>query len=196
MNKCCRNEALRSRTTDRNPVTPAGVEDDMRSRRLVVASLAVIFVLLTGLPAVAKGPGSATISGPGGSVEVSPGNYQYHDQDPFWDLQSESGVIPLALMDGDELGTRPVGDLGEPLIVTWEMGDRDIVQFMYMNAEGGPVAHVEPDPANGVRGGWHRTLPSLRTALEDLGIEIPPPDPGTVIKRILSTLTAGMISKI
>ena len=176
----------------------------MRSRRLAGASLALIIVLLPGLPAVAKGPGSATITGPGGTVEVSPGTYRYGDEDPFWDLQSESGVIPLALMDGDEVGTQPAGDLGEPLIVTWEMGDRDIVQFIYLNAKGGPITHIEPDPAHGVRGGWHRppafgaivSGTGLKTALADLGIEIPAPDPRSLIERILSTLTAGMISKI
>jgi len=59
-----------------------------------------------------------------------------------------------------------------------------------------PLTHVEPDPPNGIRGGWHRPLPRLRTALEELGVEIPTPDPGTVIKRILIALTAGMIWKI
>jgi hypothetical protein len=168
----------------------------MRSRRLLGTSLALVFVLLPALPAAAKGPGSATITGPGGTVEASPGNYRYADDDPFWDLQNESGVIFMALMPGDEVGKRPAGDLGEPLVVTWDMGDRDIVQFLYMNAKGGPVARVEPDPATGVRGGWHRTLPGLRTALEDLGIGIPAPGPRSLIERILIALTVGMISKI
>jgi hypothetical protein len=168
----------------------------MRTRSLTITSLALAFILLMSLPASAKGPGSATITGPGGTINVSPGDYRYHDEDPFWTLQSESGIVALALMDGDELGVRPNGDLGEPLIVTWDLGDRDIVQSLYMNAEGGPVSYIEPDPANGIRGGWHRPLPSLRTALEELGIEIPTPDPGTIIKRILMALTAGMIWKI
>ena len=42
-------------------------------------------------------------------------------------------------MDGGEMGALPTADLGEPLIVRWDMGDRDIVQFLYMNAEGGPL---------------------------------------------------------
>ena len=168
----------------------------MRSRRLVGASLALVIVLLPGIPAAAKGPGSATITGPGGTVEVSPGNYRYADEDPYWDLQNESGVFFLALIDGHEFGTRPTGDLGDPLIVTWEMGDRAIVQVLYLNAEGGPVTHVEPDPANGVRGGWHRSLPGLRTALDDLGVEIPMPGPQSLFERILISLTVGMICKI
>jgi hypothetical protein len=114
----------------------------------------------------------------------------------FWDLQNESGVVFLAVIEGDEVGNRPDGDLGEPLIVTWDMGPRGIVQFLYMNAEGGPVTHIEPDPASGVRGGWHRPLPGLRTALEDLGIEIPIPGPRSLIERILIAVTVGMIWKI
>jgi hypothetical protein len=168
----------------------------MRTRRITITSLALSFLMLTGLPATAKGPGSATITGPGGSVEAFPGDYRFVDKDPYWDLQNESGIIFLAIMPGEEVGQRPAGDLGEPLVVTWDMGDRGIVQFLYMNAEGGAVTRVEPDPDNGIRGGWHRPLPGLRTALVGLGVEIPTPDPGNIIKRILMASTAGMIWKI
>ena len=41
------------------------------------------FLLLPVLPAAAKGPGSATITGPGGSIEVSPGNYRYVERIRF-----------------------------------------------------------------------------------------------------------------
>ncbi|HEX5671984.1 MAG TPA: hypothetical protein VFY46_04600 [Acidimicrobiia bacterium] len=168
----------------------------MGSRRLIGTSLALVIVLLPVLPATAKGPGSATITGPGGTVDVSPGNFRYVDEDPYWDFQNESGVISLAVMPGAQVGTKPAGELGEPLVVIWNMGDRDILQFLYMNAEEGPVTYVEPDPGNGIRGGWHRPLPGLRTALEELGVEIPAPDPGTIIKGLLIALTAGVVWKI
>jgi hypothetical protein len=167
----------------------------MRSRRSAWLCLALVIVLLPATPSLAKGPTSATITGPGGTATVTVGVYQYVDEDPFWDFRDESGVIPLAFMDDGRSEQRPAGDLGEPLKVTWDMGYSDIVQFLYMNAQGGPVTHVEPDPANGVRGGWHKAGPGLAVALEELGIEIPPPSPWAQIARILLALTVGMAWK-
>ncbi len=169
---------------------------DMRSCRSAWLWLALVIVLVPATPSLAKGPGSATITGPGGTATVTFGVYRYVDEDPFWDFRDESGVIALAFVDGGPSAPRPAGDLGEPLTVTWDMGYSDIVQFLYMNAEGGPVTHIEPDPANGVSGGWYKAGPGLRTALEELGVEIPAPDPGTIIKGLLIALTAGMVWKI
>ncbi|MEX2625092.1 MAG: hypothetical protein WD651_15350 [Acidimicrobiia bacterium] len=167
----------------------------MRSRRSAWLYLALVIVIVTATPSLAKGPGSATIQGPGGTVTVAGGVYRYLDEDPFWDFQDESAVIALAFMDGRPSASRPAGDLGEPLTVTWDMGYSDIVQFLHMNAQGGPVTYIEPDPANGVRGGWHKAGPGLAVALEELGIEIPPPSPWAQIARILLALTVGMTWK-
>lgn len=169
-----------------------GVEMVMRSHSSVWLCLALVIILLPATSALAKGPVRATVQGPGGTVTVAVGAYQYVDQDPFWDFRDESGVISLAFMDGGLAGQRPTGDLGEPLTVTWDMG---IVQLFYMNAEGGPVTFIEPDAVNYVRGGWYKAGPGLVVALDELGIEIPPPSPWAQIARILSALTAGMAWK-
>jgi hypothetical protein len=147
----------------------------------VAAGVAVVVVALAGSPAVAKGPRSATIDGPGldapivdpeaglSKLPALSGLYG-----PLWDDPS----VPLV----DQPPTR---DLGPAYVITWDLGEYvdeagrssgspDLVrQTFYPYAVGSPLVHTEagqPFYGEETSGGWYVGAHALRDMLVDLGL--------------------------
>lgn len=154
----------------------------MRTTIRFIATLALI--LIAGVPALAKGPSSATITGPGIEEPIELIDYGDPGQEMhghIGDLIEQTGLWyatpTLERID------RP-GGLGEPLVLAWvNMGpphlseeERTIRQLIYLHAEGGPVIHtLEGQPSlegwgGGEITGWFRAPTELVDTLQAFGV--------------------------
>lgn len=163
------------------------------SRRTVIVLVVVsILVLANAGIAFGKGPESVTLTGPGidSPVElmdvvdwpISCDNGC--PPDPMVRLMEQSGRwyatgdLPIAI---DE----PEGDLGPRHVLTWIRGgfadepveERTIHQFIYLQADDGPVIHTPEqeglvDWGSGIVG-WFRASDDLPETLASLGAPIP-----------------------
>lgn len=160
---------------------PRCIRDEMRNTIRFVTTLALI--LIAGVPALAKGPSSATITGPGIEEPIELFDQRQPEQEmheQMVDLIEQTGLWyatpTLERID------RPAG-LGEPLVLAWvNMGpphlseeERTIRQLIYLHAEGGPVIHtLEGHPSLGAWGGeitgWYRASTELVGTLQAFGV--------------------------
>jgi hypothetical protein len=145
--------------------------------------LAVTAVLvLIAAPAVAKGPVSAIIEGPGVTepivVEWSEDGALEHlvESIHFWPLAYGS-TGPAVILD-----SAPTSDLGPPYTVTvvhmGPGGDAEVDVLVYPLADGGPLAYVEPDVdvvemQAVTTGGWYPLNNDLAALLESHGVVLP-----------------------
>jgi hypothetical protein len=158
----------------------------MRSRKRAAARTLVRFLAVTVLsgialfgsiaPAGAKGPESATISGPGidQPIELIDGT----NPDLVARLMEQT---VLWFGGGDPLPGQPVGDLGPGYALTWvnagppekSVEERTIRQVIYLEAESGPLIHTPAQ--DGLEGwgpgvtGWFAAPNGLRDTLVALG---------------------------
>jgi hypothetical protein len=150
-----------------------------------VAGLGVVVV--SAAPASAKGPESATITGPGldDPIELSIGNDGFNGLDTgVWNALPDSGSAPL-------VAKAPPGDLGDRYVITWQMMINEdettpLRQELYLDAEGGAVAYTPAgQPFFDVKtvAGWYRVPPSTVDAFAELGVP--------VSAKKLSASTAG-----
>ena len=154
-------------------------------RRGLIGSL-VVLVLPIALPALAKGPLSATIDGPGLEKPI------VVDGDPhpgagtdFSEFVEATGFWQLAYgVDIDGTGLQvmfaaPTKCLGAEYVVMWSHGgsDPEIPSLLYPFAEGGALFYVEP----GVRyesmgltthGGWYRSSHDIQSMLRSYGVDV------------------------
>lgn len=139
----------------------------------------VIAMLMFGLAAsaLAKGPKSGTLEGPGITEPI-----ELFDQRPAHEIQpSPSRLLDLTqLWRGAPPPTSPPTDLGDPYTITWvNMGppsatveERTIVQHIYLDAERGPLIHTPHQP--GLEGwgdsvkGWFEAPQVLEEVIEDI----------------------------
>lgn len=149
-------------------------------RRLLLAlAAALVLSLGLGTPAAAKGPGSATISGPGiGTVELTrdpaerPGMNALLQVTRFFDVYSGSGL------DTDS----PEGDLGPRFDVAYDdVNDGEpFRQQLYPFATDGPVVHVPPGQqiyGMDAASGWMSADRRLTRLVERLGGTPPTVEP-------------------
>ena len=76
------------------------------------------------------------------------------------------------------LDTRPAGELGPKLTITWQLspapGADALTQDLYPYADGGPLTYMAPGQrfytTEQTRGGWYRASPALLTTLQQLGV--------------------------
>ena len=153
--------------------------------RLLVRTLAGLGILVMILfaniyPAVAKGPESATITGPGidqpiellGTIEMD-SVVQLMEQTGLW---YDTGTpIP---------SKEPVGELGPSYTLTWinsgppslSAEERTIYQEIYLDAENGPLIHTPPQESLQGWGagviGWFVAPSELKDTLTELGVPI------------------------
>lgn len=148
-------------------------------RGSVVASIVTLLVGLgLAVPALAKGPESATLTGPGVGEPI-----EFFDQRPAKDVQSPpSRILDLTHLwrGGPPPMASPPGDLGEAYTITWvNMGppstsveERTIVQHIYLDAEGGPLIHTPDQPGleswGGNVEGWFEAPQVLEEVIEDI----------------------------
>jgi hypothetical protein len=152
----------------------------MKKRMLTIVLVVCAVVATTVGTALAKGPESATFSGPGikGPVELN-------QNDPVvGQLMQQSGIWNGP---GVPLSNAPTGDPGPVYTLTWvnsgppdaPVAERTIRQFIYPQAENGPVIHTPVQ--DGLEGwgpdvvGWFEASDGLIHALLTLGVPAPAP---------------------
>jgi hypothetical protein len=152
----------------------------MNKRALVVIVVATAIVVTAGGAAFAKGPESATLSGPG--IE---GPTALNQNDPLLgQLMELSGIWSGP---GLREPIEPTGGLGPAYTLIWinsgppeaSIEERSIRQILYPYAENGPLINT---PAQvGLVGwggevlGWYEAPKGLIDTLVALGVPVPPP---------------------
>jgi hypothetical protein len=161
---------------------------DRKTVRIVALAALIAGALLGPVgPAAAKGPSSATITGPG------------IDQPIEMVANPVGGTMPQALVrlmeqsgvwygSGVHLPTRiesPAGRLGPAYTLAWvNMGppersveQRTIRQYIYLEADGGPLIHTPGQESlqgwGGDVTGWYAAPEGLRETLVELGVPAP-----------------------
>jgi hypothetical protein len=153
----------------------------MNKRALIVIVVATAIVVTAGGAAFAKGPESATLTGPGIDKPIELIN---KDPDFVRQLLQQSGIWSgPALREPIE----PAGYLGPAYTLTWInsgppeafIEERSIRQILYPYAENGPLINT---PAQvGLVGwggevlGWYEAPKGLIDTLVALGVPVPPP---------------------
>lgn len=154
--------------------------------RRTIRFVTTMTLILIAVPALAKGPSSATMTGPGIDKSIELLDYPQHD------LESRDLVVALMRLTGVWYGNMgleettelpPDVELGPAYILTWVSeanpadpnDDYTIQQTLYPHADSGPVVHTAPQPAlddTSLTLGW-RTVPGeLTDTLRQLGVPI------------------------
>lgn len=155
-------------------------------RLLVLAALAALATFAAAAPAAAKGPSTASITGPGldhalplkGEGESGPGT-------PLGSLVQLGGFFPQVFQQfpNPTARTRPTADLGPRYQVAYRVpgpsGTSTIIQDVYPYAKPSPVTHVRAGQRfwtdNRTYGGWFVSTAALKTALVEAGLPESPP---------------------
>lgn len=147
-----------------------------------------MILILIAVPALAKGPSSATVTGPGIDEPIELIDYG--------DLGQRDSVVALMRMTGVWYGNMgleettelsPDVELGAAYILTWvseaNPGDPNddftIQQTLYPHALGGPVVHTPAQPAlddESLTLGWRNVPVAFNDTLRQLGVPIDPVD--------------------
>ena len=157
-------------------------------RLLQLASIGALAALVATAPAAAKGPSTASLSGPGlaravpnnGDGESGPGT-------PLGSLVELGGFFPQMFLEVPDptIRTRPAGDLGPRYRVVYGVpgsdGTSTVVQDVYPYAKT-PVTYMTPDQrfwgSNRTHGGWFVAGPGLKATLVAAGLPESPPAAG------------------
>jgi hypothetical protein len=160
----------------------------------------MIGLILAAAPALAKGPMSATVTGPGIDEPV-----QLFDQ---WDHDPAQGEQIAKLMEQTGIwyatpaleSIDPPVDLGSGYLLTWI--PHQITQMLYLHADGGPVIHTPDQEAlrgwgSGVTG-WWKAPPELIETLRSLGVPVAAedassslPEPAWLVVLALAAIIAA-----
>ena len=155
----------------------------------LVAAVAAVALCLPAL-AAAKGPSSATLSGPGidGAVAIQ-GNGE-GGAGPLGTLVMEGGFFPLVFGGEPNPTTRtpPQGDLGTAYTLRYVVPGPDIpphrlVETVYPFAKPMPVLHMQAGQVvwsgQTTRGGWFVAALTVKAALRQSGLPAAPPSGGS-----------------
>jgi hypothetical protein len=155
-------------------------------RLLVLATFAVLAALAATAPAAAKGPSTASITGPGldHALPVK-GEGESGIGTPLGSLVELGGFFPqvFAQIPDSTTGPQPTANLGPRYEVVYRVpgpsGTSTIVQDVYPYATPSPVTYVRPGQrfwtGNRTHGGWFVSSDELRTALVKAGLPESPP---------------------
>ena len=158
----------------------------MRKRAMIALVVTTTLVVAGGGMALAKGPESATVTGPGIAEPIELINADYFDSDytdHVKELMRQTGLW-YAAGGGSRIPAQPEGDLGPVYTLTWASsgppGDpvdkRTIRQLLYLHAENGPLIHTPSQI--GLEGwgpgvvGWAIAPSGLMDTLAALGIPV------------------------
>jgi len=155
-------------------------------RFLLLATAGTLAALVATSPAAAKGPSTASLTGPGldhavpvkGEGESGPGT-------PLGSLVQLGGFFPQVFQQFPDstIRTRPSGNLGPRYRMVYRVpgpnGISTVVQDVYPYAKT-PVTYMRPNQhfwgSNRTHGGWFVAGPGLKAALVAAGLpESPPP---------------------
>jgi hypothetical protein len=152
--------------------------------RRYIAAAAILAAAALALPtlAVAKGPASATISGPGleGSLAIT-GDGESGPGTPLGTLVDGGGFFAQVFGQTPDptMRTRPNGTLGPRYKVVYLVPGPNatrsrVVQYLYPYAKGAPLTYMKPGQTfwNGrkAHGGWFRGSIELRKMLVRSGL--------------------------
>ena len=147
-------------------------------KKSLLLALVVGVVLSIGAPALAKGVDQVTISDGDQEMTVSVSDSENGPMDPIVeDARFFDGLwIESA---GQRLPGRPSGPLGEAITLAWrfpalgtEIAESTVVQLVYLDAAGGPVAYVAGGQTfygDVTAESWFPVAPELRQTLTDIG---------------------------
>jgi hypothetical protein len=170
--------------------------------RAVTVALTLLALLTLASPALAKGPETGTLTGPGIDAPI-----EFLDQSapldeptpPALDLIGMTGLFSSASSD---LATPPP-DPGSAHTITWHMFGGDvIVQHVYLEAEGGALIHTPDQPAVeawGTRPGWRPAPEGLEEAITAVvewsrGSELPGANGSWALPLTLVVVVAVLVS--
>ena len=157
-------------------------------RLLLLASAGTLAALVATAPAAAKGPSTASLTGPGldhalpikGEGESGPGT-------PLGSLVELGGFFPQVFLQVPDptKRTQPARDLGPRYRITYRVpgphGTSTLVQDVYPYAKT-PVTYMSPDQrfwgVNHTHGGWFVAGPGLKVTLVAAGLPQSPPAGG------------------
>src|SRR4051794_20797719 len=161
----------------------------MRTRS-TVAAVALAAALALPTAAAAKGPSSATISGPGirGAIPIS-GEGENGPGTALGDLVTYGAYFPLVFGQTPDptLRSRPAGDLGAVytirlVVPAGSSQKHTLVQLLYPFANGGPVTYMRAGQLVGdgptAYGGGYRAPLQLEQPLVPARLPPPPPASG------------------
>ena len=156
---------------------------------LLLAVVGALSALVATAPAAAKGPSTASLSGPGldralpvkGDGESGPGT-------SLGSLVELGGFFPQVFLQVPDptKRTRPAGDLGPRYRITYRVpgpngGAGTLVQDVYPYAKT-PVTYMKPNQrfwgVNHTHGGWFVAGPGLKVTLVAAGLPESPPAGG------------------
>ena len=155
-------------------------------RFLLLATAGALAALVATAPAAAKGPSTASLTGPGldhalpikGEGEAGPGT-------PLGSLVQLGGFFPQVFLQVPDstTRTRPTGDLGPRYRMVYRVpgpnGISTVVQDVYPYAKT-PVTYMSPNQhfwggGNRTHGGWFVAGPGLKATLVAAGLPESPP---------------------
>ena len=155
-------------------------------RLLVLATAGALAALVATSPAAAKGPSTASLSGPGldHAIPVN-GEGEAGTGTPLGSLVELGGFFPQMFLQVPDstTRTRPSGDLGPKYRVVYRVpgpgGISTVVQDVYQYAKT-PATYMRPNErfwdGNRTHGGWFVAGPGLKVTLVAAGLpESPPP---------------------
>ena len=155
-------------------------------RFLLLATAGALAALVATAPAAAKGPSTASLTGPGldHALPVK-GEGESGTGTPLGSLVQLGGFFPQMFQQFPDstTRTRPSGDLGPRYRVVYRVpgpsGISTVVQDVYPYAKT-PVTYMRPDQrfwgGNRTHGGWFVAGPGLKATLVAAGLpESPPP---------------------
>ena len=171
-------------------------------RRPMLLAAALTALLLFPAAATAKGPSTATISGPGLSHAVTIDGFGEGDStSPLGILVTETGFFPQAFEQTPSSTTRsrPADRLGPRYDVKYRVpgpnGDSTLRQALYPYAVNGPASYVTPGQklwgTQSVPGGWYRGTDTLRGMLVKEGLPATAPTTRVRANRHTVAVAAG-----
>ena len=172
-------------------------------RVMIMAGIVALIAVLSPTSALAKGPSSASIEGPGivGTIDVGgePGSGEPGSGGTLAQLAEHAGMFAVGLGVGTTQlsDQRPDGELGPELTVEFTVPGPDnahdvVVQRLYPWADAGAVTYTEPaQPIMGMEtiGGWYAGGEPLTAVLTDVGVPAQPPS----TRPALMPIVAGII---
>jgi hypothetical protein len=155
---------------------------------LLAASVGALAALVATTPAAAKGPSTASLSGPGldRAVPIN-GEGESGTGTPLGSLVELGGFFPQVFLQVPDptKQARPAGDLGPRYRITYRVpgphGTSTLVQDVYPYAKT-PVTHMSANQrfwgVNRTHGGWFVAGPGLKVTLVAAGLPESPPAEG------------------
>jgi len=176
-------------------------------RFLLLATAGALTALVATSPAAAKGPSTASLTGPGldhalpvkGEGEAGPGT-------PLGSLVQLGGFFPQVFLEAPDptTRTRPTGNLGPRYRIEYRVpgpnGDGNkLVQDVYPYAKT-PVTYMSPNQrfwsVDRTHGGWFVAGPGLKAALIAAGLPESPPPAASGGSFPWSWMVAGAIAVV